>query len=61
MTAIEELEQWFQKEKRDNGLVDFRVYPGMRAGLTVEEVAAEILKSIKTGDKDRVNITHDPL
>lgn len=63
MTAIEELDQWVQAQKRDHGLVDFRVYPGSKADtgdLTVEEVAAEVLRVVK-GDVERVDLTNVPL
>lgn len=60
-TAIEKLDQWFQKEKRENGLLDLKIYRGSRADLTIEGVAAEVLKSVKAGDKDCVDITHEPL
>ena len=45
MTNIEKLEAWFQREKAEHGLVDFRIVPGSNPNASIEDVAGEVLAS----------------
>ena len=60
-TEIEQLNEWFEKARRERGLVDVKFYPGDRRDILLREAAGEALKAvtnrstanhvITTGDK----------
>ncbi len=69
MTALEELELWFQREKRDNGLVDvkFSEWDGVpyrsdmaeaEVATNVESMAADVLRVLKSPPSARTDVTH---
>ena len=53
MTNSEKLQQWVDKEKRENGLVDIKLYPGNKSQASVESFCASILGFISSREQNR--------
>lgn len=53
MTKLEELIEWYENEKANNGLLDFKLFPKMKFE-TIEELASRILSIVNSENEVKV-------
>ena len=53
MTNQEKLQTWIDKEKKENGLVDIKLYPGNKSQSSVESFCASILGFVTAREQNR--------
>jgi len=53
MTNQAKLQSWVDKEKKENGLVDIKLYPGNKSQSSVESFCASILGFVSAREQNR--------
>ena len=56
MSALAELGEWYRNARKNDGLLDVKIFPGSDTRTPPEETAALVLKLLK-GELETVDIT----